>query len=163
FHMKDGTVRFNPGRNNPEVVRPAGPIDPAVNILLFADQATGKSMASVANFALHLDTLGGSEYSADYPFYLQKMLQAAIGHPFVSIFATGTCGDINHIDIHNNNPLKGIAETERIGTTLGDTIFAAIPKLEEQKQLSLAVRQKTIDVPAQHFSPDETAKAKERM
>jgi neutral ceramidase len=163
FHMKDGTVRFNPGRDNPDVVRPAGPIDPAVNILLFADQATGQSLASVANFALHLDTLGGTEYSADYPVYVQQQLQAAMGHPFVSIFTTGTCGDINHIDIHNNNPLKGISETERIGTTLGETIFAAIPRLVEQQQPSLAVRQKIIDVPAQHFSDSEIAKAKERM
>ncbi|HEY2410702.1 MAG TPA: neutral/alkaline non-lysosomal ceramidase N-terminal domain-containing protein [Pirellulaceae bacterium] len=163
FHMKDGTVRFNPGRNNPDVVRPAGPIDPAVNILLFADQANGRSLASVANFALHLDTLGGTEYSADYPFYVQQQLQAAMGHPFVSIFATGTCGDINHIDIHNNNPLKGLAETERIGNALGDTIFAAIPRLVEQQQPSLAVRQKMIDVPAQHFSDSEVTKANDRM
>jgi len=163
FHMKDGTVKFNPGRNNPDVVRPAGPIDPAVNVLLVADQATGRSLASVANFALHLDTLGGTEYAADYPFYVQQQLAAAMGHSFVSIFATGTCGDINHIDIHNNNPLKGIAETERIGSTLGDTIFAALPSLVEQNQPSLAVRQKRIDVAAQHFSDSEIGKAKERM
>jgi hypothetical protein len=163
FHMKDGSVRFNPGRNNPDVVRPAGPIDPAVNILLFADQASGRSLASVANFALHLDTLGGTEYAADYPFYVQQQLAAAMGHEFVSIFATGTCGDINHIDIHNNNPLKGIAETERIGITLGETIFAAIPRLVEQTQPSLAVRQKQIEAPAQHFSDSEITKAKEQM
>lgn len=163
FHMKDGTVRFNPGRNNPDVVRPAGPIDPAVNILLFADQATGQSLASVANFALHLDTVGGTEYSADYPFFVQQQLQAAMGHPFVSIFVTGTCGDINHIDIHNNNPLKGIGETERIGNALGDAVFAAIPTLVVQSQPSLAVRQKMIEVPAQHFSDSDIAKAKERM
>lgn len=163
FHMKDGSVRFNPGRNNPEVLRPAGPIDPAVNIILVADQASGRSLASIANFALHLDTLGGTEYAADYPFYVQQQLQAAMGHEFVSIFATGTCGDINHIDIHNNNPLKGIAETERIGTTLAETIFMALPRLVEQKEPLLAVRQKTIDVPAQQFSADEIAKAKERM
>src|SRR4029077_20106955 len=100
FHMKDGTVRFNPGRDNPDVVRPAGPIDPAVNILRIAD-ATGRTRAVVSNFALHLDTLGGTESSADYPYYLQQQLQAAVGHEIVSIFATGTCGDINHINIHN--------------------------------------------------------------
>ena len=30
FHMKDGTVRFNPGVRKPDMVRPAGPIDPAI-------------------------------------------------------------------------------------------------------------------------------------
>src|SRR5262245_40706506 len=28
YHMKDGSVRFNPGELNPGIIRPAGPIDP---------------------------------------------------------------------------------------------------------------------------------------
>ena len=35
FHLKDGTVRFNPGVLNPEIVRPAGPIDPDLPFMLF--------------------------------------------------------------------------------------------------------------------------------
>src|SRR5262245_29955625 len=67
FHMKDGTVRFNPGRRNPDIVRPAGPIDPAVSVLLMAD-ASGKPFASLTNFAMHLDAIGGTGYGADYPY-----------------------------------------------------------------------------------------------
>ena len=37
FHMKDGTVRFNPGVLNPDIVRAAGPIDPNVGVVLFRD------------------------------------------------------------------------------------------------------------------------------
>jgi neutral ceramidase len=163
FFMKDGTVRFNPGRLNPDIVRPAGPIDPAVNILFVADQASGRSVASIANFALHLDTVGGTEYSADYPYYLHQELQSSFGHEFVSIFATGTCGDINHIDVKNNSPLLGHAMSEHIGATLGEAVFAAVPKLTPQNQPSLAVRQKQIEVPAQPFSAADIAKAKERL
>jgi len=164
FHMKDGTVRFNPGRRNPDIVRPAGPIDPAVSVLLVADAATGKPFASLTNFAMHLDTIGGAEYAADYPYYVERRLREKLGGDFVSIFGTGTCGDINHIDVNaTDNQLKGHAEAERIGNTLGDTVVATLPKLVEQKQPTLAVRQKLIEVPAQQFSPDEIAKAKERM
>jgi neutral/alkaline ceramidase-like enzyme len=163
FHMKDGTVRFNPGRLNPEIVRPAGPIDPAVSVLLFADAASGKAMASITNFAMHLDTIGGTEYAADYPYYVERKLREKLGADFISLFGTGTCGDINHIDVSRDNQLKGHAEAERIGTTLGETVLATLPKLVEQKQPSLAVRQKTIEVPAQQFSPAETANANERM
>src|SRR5205085_4400131 len=93
FHMKDGTVRFNPGRRNPDIVRPAGPIDPAVSVLLFADAARGQSFASLTNFAMHLDTIGGTEYAADYPYYIERRLREKLGGDFVSIFGTGTCGD----------------------------------------------------------------------
>jgi hypothetical protein len=163
FHMKDGTVRFNPGRRNPDIVRAAGPIDPAVSVLLLAD-ANGKPFASLTNFAMHLDTIGGAEYAADYPYYVERKLREKLGDNFISIFGTGTCGDINHINVNaTDNQLKGHAEAERIGNTLGDTVVATLPKLFEQKQPSLAVRQKLIEVPAQQFSPQEIAKAKERM
>src|SRR5205807_2765673 len=76
----------------------------------------------------------------------------------------GTCGDINHINVNaGENQLKGHAEAERIGTTLGDTVVATLPILVEQKQPSLAVRQQRIEVPAQQFSAEEVGKAKERM
>jgi Neutral/alkaline non-lysosomal ceramidase, N-terminal len=163
FHMKDGTVRFNPGRRNPDIVRPAGPLDPAVSVLLFTDAATARPLASITNFAMHLDTIGGTEYAADYPLYVERQLRQKLGDDFVSLFATGTCGDINHIDVNGDNPLKGHAEAERIGTTLGNTVVATLPKLVEQRQVSLAVRQKLIEVPAQQFSNNETTKAKERM
>ncbi len=163
FFMKDGTVRFNPGRLNTNIVRPAGPIDPAVNIVFVKDEASGRSVASIANFALHLDTVGGTEYSADYPYYMHEELKSSFGHEFVSLFATGTCGDINHIDVTNNNPLLGHSMSEYIGATLGEAVFAAVPRLTPQNQPSLAVRQKRIEVPAQKFSAAEIAKAKERL
>ena len=163
FFMKDGSVRFNPGRLNPDIVRPAGPIDPQVNILLLRDMESGRSLGSITNFALHLDTVGGTEYAADYPYFLQKELQASFGHEFVSIFATGTCGDINHIDVNNNSPLLGLAMTEHIGARLAEAVFGAVPKLVAQDQPALAVRQKRIEVPAQKFTAADIAKAKERL
>lgn len=163
FFMKDGSVRFNPGRLNPNIVRPAGPIDPQVSILLVGDKESGRSLGSITNFALHLDTVGGTEYAADYPYFLQKELQASFGHEFVSIFATGTCGDINHIDVTNNSPLLGSAMTEHIGAKLAEDVFAAVPKLVAQDQPALAVRQKQIDVPAQTFSAADISKAKQRL
>lgn len=164
FHMKDGAVRFNPGRGNPEIVRPAGPIDPDVTVLLFSDAASRKPFASVTNFAMHLDTIGGTEYAADYPYYVERRLREKLGSEFISIFGTGTCGDINHINVNAAaNQLKGHAEAERIGNALGDTIVATLPKVMDQREPSLAVRQKTIEVPAQQFSPAEIAKAQERM
>ena len=68
FHLKDGTVRFNPGVLNPDIVRAAGPIDPDLPFVLIAKDK--QPVGSLTVFALHLDTVGGTEYSADYPGHL---------------------------------------------------------------------------------------------
>ena len=97
FHMKDGPVRFNPGVQNPEIVRAAGPIDPALPFVLITKNK--QPVGSLTVFALHLDTVGGTEYSADYPGHLAHELRREFGESFISVFGTGTCGDINHIDV----------------------------------------------------------------
>src|SRR5204863_7241526 len=79
YWMKDGKVRFNPGQLNPNIVRPAGPTDSAVGILLARKPDSDKPFAGVTVFAMHCDTVGGSKYSADYPFFLQETLRGAFG------------------------------------------------------------------------------------
>src|SRR5262249_12721322 len=120
FHMRDGSVRFNPGKLNPDIVRPAGPVDPAVGIVLLDSSANGRSRAALTVFSLHLDTVGGTEYSADYPFYVERHLCQDLGNDFVSLFGNGTCGDINHIDVTNSLPQKGQEEAGRIGAALAE-------------------------------------------
>ena len=129
FHMKDGSVRCNPGSRNPDIVRPAGPIDPQVGVVLVRDAADNRPLASLTVFALHLDTVGGTLYSADYPFYVQETLQKELGPSFVSIFGNGTCGDINHIDVSSDRPQPGREETQRIGQALGARVRDELPKL----------------------------------
>jgi len=123
FHMKEGPVRFNPGQQNPDIVRVAGPIDPDVGILLV--KRDGKPVASLTAFALHLDTTGGSEFSADYPYYLEQGLREEFGESFCSMFGAGTCGDINHVDVTT----EGRRSAAEIGGMLAGTVKELIPKL----------------------------------
>jgi hypothetical protein len=160
FHMKDGTVRFNPGKLNPEIVKPAGPIDPDVGIILLKSSDDGRNRAALTIFPLHLDTVGGTEYSADYPFYLERNLRTSLGNDFVSLFGNGTCGDINHIDITNNVPQKGHEEAGRIGAALAETVRGALVSLKPVETPKLAVRSAVASVPIQQYMPDEVAQAK---
>ncbi len=160
FHMKDGTVRFNPGKQNANIVRVAGPIDPEVGLLLLKDIEAKQPLATVTTFALHLDTVGGTEYAADFPLYLSNRLQAKHGEEFISMFAAGTCGDINHIDVSHKRPQKGHGEAERIGTALGETVAASLAKLPQIGDVSLAVRSKVVGAPMQKFSDEEIANAR---
>jgi neutral ceramidase len=163
FHMKDGSVRFNPGRKNPDIVRVAGPIDPEVGLVLFADTKTGEPLAGLAVFALHLDTVGGADYSADYPFYLEQALQNRYGSKFISVFGTGTCGDINHIDVTADDQFKGQAQTESIGAKLAETVLATADKAAAEPRPQLAVARSVLSVPTQEYSEAEVAKAAANM
>jgi neutral ceramidase len=159
FYMKNGTVRFNPGVMNPDIVRPAGPIDPEVGIVFFNRAEGGGPNTALVNFTLHLDTVGGTQYAADYPFYIEQSLRQEYGDDFVLLFGTGTCGDINHIDVKNTERLK----TDFIGNNLAQTVKSKAGSLENVDNPSLAVLSETVHVPLQKFGPDKVAWARESI
>lgn len=160
FHMKDGTVRFNPGVLNPDIVAAAGTIDPQVGTVFFFRQAQGgQPFAGLINFALHLDTTGGTLYAADYPYYIEQSLREKYGQQFVCLFGTGTCGDINHIDVTKKERLK----SDYIGHTLAKTVAGMEESLMTVDKPSLAVQRGVVEVPLQHYSPEKVAWAKENI
>ena len=159
FHMKNGTVRFNPGVLNPDIVRPASPIDPDVGIVFFRQAGGGSAAAALVNFALHLDTVGGTRYAADYPFYLEQSLRETYGENFVLLFGTGTCGDINHIDVTKRQRLK----TDHIGKTLAETVNTKAGRLKTIAEPALAVRSEIVHVPVQRYGPQKLAWARENI
>jgi hypothetical protein len=156
FHLKDGTVRFNPGVRNPEIVRAAGPIDPALPFLLFTKDK--KPAGSLTVFALHADTVGGAEYSADYPGQLAAELSREFGAGFISVFGTGTCGDINHIDVSGRRRYNA----RLIGQQLGVTILSA-PSRQPLSGPSLAVMSARVALPLRPVSEEQAAAARANM
>lgn len=156
FVMSDGRVRMNPGIGNPFAIRPAGPIDPEVGILLFRDANDNKPIAGLINFANHTDTVGGTEFSADYPYYLASSLAASLGDDFVSIFGQGSSGDINHVDVIEASHLEGTGTvTQRIGEALASVVVSEIPGLKRSGTPQLSVRSDYIYVPLQQYSDEE--------
>ena len=52
-------MSWNPRKQHPDIVKPAGPIDPEIGLLYF-DTPQSKPLATFVNFALHPDTTGGT-------------------------------------------------------------------------------------------------------
>ena len=158
--LMDGTVRMNAGVGNPDIIGAAGPVDSRVGIILLRRASDNKPLGCVSSFGLHVDTFGGTEFSADYPGFLAKSLQKAFGDEFISIFGTGACGDINHIDVKKGS--KKLTSQE-IGEKLAAVIKTEIPKLEKITHPYLASRSQFVYAPLQQFSEEELAWAERHL
>lgn len=148
FLMKDGKVRTWASFRDPETVREANPIDPEIGLLLVDDPGSGRSRAGLVNFALHLDTLGGTRWSADFPHDLSESLREELGPGFLAVFANGCCGDINHV----NPRAEKKNSTDVIGRSLASSVKTALPGLRELRP-SLRVGRAVVDAPLQEASP----------
>jgi hypothetical protein len=157
FKMKDGTVRTNPGRNNPEVVEPAGHVDPAVTVLRFPASKT-----LVVIFGLHPDVIGGTKYSADYPHHLTKRIREDLGADWGVLFLNAACGNINHIDVDNPKQGRGYDESRRIGRALGDAVLASLGNAKELEIDVFGVGMNTVASPIRTV-PEETVRQAERI
>jgi hypothetical protein len=129
FFMKDGSVGWNPGKLNPNIVKPAGPIDPDVPVVFFESEA-GEPLATYVNFAMHLDTVGGLQVSADYAFTLANLLGKIKGPGMLTEFTIGAAGNINHLDVKSALPQKGPEEAQRLGTILAGEVVKTYARLE---------------------------------
>ena len=149
YHMKNGTVLFNPGPLNPEIVGPAGPIDPAVGILLIRSSKSKKYEGGLTVFAMHADCIGGTEISADYPYYIEQTLKKRFGNNFIAAFSLGPSGDINDINVKKDQPIYSDSNTEKIGQTLGGSVIKTIPKLKLISKPAFAMVSSKISLPLQ--------------
>lgn len=164
FLMKDGSVRTNPGKLNPDIVRPAGTPDPDVLVVYF-ERDDGSPLATYVNYALHLDTVGGTYYSADFPYTLGRLLGRAKSSPMLTLFTIGAAGNINHVDVSSKAPQKGHQEAERIGTVLAGEVLKTYMRLRPVEaapgqQALLRARSEVVRLELPSFSPEEVAAAR---
>lgn len=155
FVMRDGSVKTWQNHRNPDVIRAAGPIDPEIGLLLIRDPDTGKLQGAVSNFALHLDTVGGSRWSADYPYFIQQALRESAGDQVISIFATGCCGDINHSDPNRTERNK----VDFIGASIASSIIQQWDQLATVQDTRLHVGSQTVHLPLQDAAPAEVERS----
>lgn len=162
FHMKDGTVAWNPGKLHRDIVKPAGPIDPAVPVVFFeTPEPERKPVATYVNYAVHLDNVGGLKISADLPFTLTECLSRALGPEHVTLWTAGTCGDINHINVAWDRPQGGPENAARMGVVLAGEVLRLWPDLRPVGEGPLQALSELVALPLPEVTEAEVAEARE--
>ena len=127
YWMKNGRVMTNPGKLNPEIVRPEGEIDPEIPLLGIARE--GKLKVLICSIVNHADTIGGTGVSADWNGFLRRQLERELGPGSMVCPIIGASGNINHFDVSSDRNQTCYAEAERIGTGYAETIRKALSGL----------------------------------
>ncbi len=161
YHMTDGTVVFNPGIRNPDIVSVAGPTDPEVSALLVT-RPDGTPVALWANLSLHyVGTDDVLAISADYYGEFAGFVARALGPDCLGMLTNGTSGNINNIDVSGataGHP-PGVRSWQVAGSVAGAAI-AATHMLPATDEISLDARLLPFDVPRRPVTEDDLALAR---
>jgi hypothetical protein len=166
FFMRDGSVGWNPGKRNPDIVMPAGPSDPEAKLLYIERPGAGgptQSIATYVNFTMHPDTCGGSKISADWPGALGRVLAGYHGTNHVTLVANGTCGNLNHIDTSWAWPQGTPIEQHRIATILGASVFQAYKHLTPVAAGPIRAKSQFVELELPRTTPEEVEEAKQTL
>lgn len=157
FKMKDGSVKTHPGKMNPDIIEPEGPMDPDVAVIA-AEDLDGKLLGCVVNHALHGTLIGGLLSSADWPYYLRKTIRGGVDADIGVVFVNGACGDITQVD--NRNPRSGEfgeAWCRRVGMTIGAEALKVLARAEFTEDVPLGVAVETLDLPIRDLAESDEA------
>ena len=159
--MKNGLHRTNPGRQNPDMLRPAGPTDPEVSFLLVKNPA-GAPVGAIGNFTCHSTVFWEERFTPDYCYYWQKALRRIYGEDFILVFTNGACGDINQIDFTNPNAReKGMPHAINMGEALAKAAVEAIQNTPIEEDPKLAWAGTDVEIPLRIPSPEQLKADKE--
>lgn len=127
FRMRNGMSWTHPGQGNPDIVEPAGPIDPIVSVI-GSYEADGRLKGCIVNYACHATT-NPEGISANWIYYLERTIQGMLGPGASVVFLQGFCGDITQVD--NRSPWKypaGDEYAQLVGGRVGAEAVKALLK-----------------------------------
>ncbi len=96
FRMKTGVTYTNPRPGNPGIAGPAGPVDPEVGVLGAWD-THGRLLGCIVNYACHA-TAGPPGISANWVYWLERVVRGTFGPDVTVVFVTGANGDVAPVD-----------------------------------------------------------------
>jgi hypothetical protein len=160
FKMRNGRVYTHPGKGNPDIIEPAGPIDPDVGVL-GAWSKSGELLGCVVNYACHATTFPGA-VSADWIFHLENTIRGVFGKACGVVFLNGACGDVTQVD---NQSLRESEFGERwarhVGTRVGGEAVKVLVSAERSDRATLAASSNVLKIKRRRPAADRLKRCKE--
>jgi len=184
YYMRPGTMpanpfgdstekaKMNPGIGNPDVVGPAGPIDPDVGVLA-VEAVDGRPIAVWGNYALHyMGDVGPGHISADYFGYWARAMARLAGAssvetfpPFVAMLTNACSGDINNIDVlkGSRKPVAPYVKMRRVAEMLAAESFRTWRNMEFTESPALGASLEEIEFGVRLPSAEDVDRARKLL
>jgi hypothetical protein len=151
-------VSTNPPVASPDLIEPAGPVDPAVSILALREPG-GRLISVYCAYSLHyVGGTGPAHISADYyGMFCEalKRMQPDGDPPFVALLANGTSGDINNIDRRTQRPGRQPYQQMRdVAEDLAQKVHGALGALSWQDRAPLEARFRELPIAWRTIEPE---------
>ncbi len=165
FRMREGFSMTHPGQGNPDILEPAGPIDPQVGVL-GAWNKEGQFLGCVVNFACHATT-GPGGISADWIYYLEKTVRGLMGDQAVVVFLQGMSGDVTQVNNRSPYQIKQFGEisSRYVGGRVGAEAIKTLLAMEQAAGplAPVAARTQVIKLQRRAPKPERVARALETV
>ena len=159
FRMKNGRVYTHPGKGNPGIVAPAGPVDDEVGVLGIWG-AGRELLGCIVNFACHATTSPGG-ISADWIYFLEQTIRGALGQHAIVLFVSGAAGDVTQIDNQSRREDElGEHWSRVVGATVGAEAVRLLSCARPREAQELSVRRSVLDIPRRLPSATRLAEAR---
>jgi hypothetical protein len=158
-------VKMNPPAGSPDLLEPAGPIDPDVWVVA-VQSPEGRPIALLANYALHyVGGVGPGHASADYFGLFADRVQESLGAdrldpPFVALMSNGTSGDINNVDFRSpRKPAPPYARMREVADELADEAVRVARSIEYREAVTLDARAEDLQLGVRLPGVEDVARA----
>jgi neutral ceramidase len=117
-------------------------------------------LGCVVNFACHATTSPGGA-SANYIYYLEKVIQGYYGKDCVVVFLAGASGDVTQVDNQSEFVYpSGEVWAQRVGGKVGAEALKVLLSMDPGRLAPVAARSKVWEIPRRTPSAEHVAEAR---
>lgn len=162
FFMRNGLTFTHPRPGNPDIVKPAGPVDPEVGVIGVWDEQ-GELKGCIVNFVCHATTNPGG-ISANYIYYVEQVIRGVFGKDAIVVFLAGASGDVTQVDNLSKFQRRPSEESARfVGGRVGAEAVKVLLSMPRGNFETVTSKIKMLKISRRKPSPERVKKAIETV